>query len=236
MGRPEAWNAVLKLSPRRTARSLPANAAEQQAVDREARPPALRPEQAPLRGPALRLQVARAQVQAQLPGGRLDLLGPDVGEPDRVLCPVDVDELAVDEVDRHFALRRDDCAAAEGVDPFQGVAGQAFIGIALEHKAPHVGIALGAFGIHDFLRCRSHLRPGGRNFLAVLFEQVGAGDHAVAVPVEPLGLGTAVLRQLLPVAAVVGALLAVAAIAGETGTALSVEDVRRRIPPLTASD
>ena len=109
----------------------------------------------------------------------------------------------------------DDLAAAEAGDPFERVAGQAFIGLGLEHEALEVGRAGLALAFHDLLRGGGQLVPGLGRLQAVLLEQVlaveqqaGVGEpgHAQQLAVdgvvghdgrEVLGLGAlAVLLQV----------------------------------------
>ena len=83
-------------------------------------------------------------------------------------------------VDGDLAVGVDDRAAAEAVDPFERVAGQALIGLALEDEAPHPVVA-GARAPWPAARWRSSVsscQVCGR-LLAVLLQQVLAVvEHA----------------------------------------------------------
>src|SRR5690606_32410037 len=75
-------------------------------------------------------------------------------------------------VDRDRTVGLDDLAATIRLDPFERVAGQSFIGIALPDEAPDVlrtGLAL---LVLDLLRGHRELVPGLWRLLAVFLEQV----------------------------------------------------------------
>src|SRR5690606_38503859 len=71
------------------------------------------------------------------------LIGEDAGRRDRADPALDHVEggsrLRI--VDRDRAVGLDDLAAAARLDPLERVAGQAFVGVALEDEAPHVLVA-----------------------------------------------------------------------------------------------
>ena len=66
----------------------------------------------------------------------------------------------------------DDLPAAERLDPFQRVAGQPLIGIALPDKTPEICLACGTFCLLDRAGGFGQVFPGGGNRFAMLFQQI----------------------------------------------------------------
>ena len=64
---------------------------------------------------------------------------------------------------------------------FQGIAGQAFVGVALEHEAPHVLGARGALAVHHRLGGGRHLIPGLGRAELVFVEQILAIEQSGGV-------------------------------------------------------
>lgn len=78
-------------------------------------------------------------------------------------------------IDLDLARGRDDGAAVFCGLPFEGVAGEAFVGAALPDESPEVGVAAGAFGILDGGGHGGEFVPGGRGLgVTVFVEKVGS--------------------------------------------------------------